>query len=71
VFVLAHLFGALSTLMLQGVKYKKAGTLILYHSKRQISTPLCAISVFSVSQWLTGEAHHGDTENTEIAQRKP
>ena len=37
-FVLAHLSGALSTLMWQGVYDKKEGTLILYHSERQIST---------------------------------
>jgi len=37
-FVLAHLSGALQTLMSQGVYYKKEGTMILYHSERQIST---------------------------------
>src|SRR4029453_3497490 len=31
---------------------------------------LCAVSVFSMSLWLTKlEPNHGDTENTETAQR--
>jgi hypothetical protein len=38
-FVLAHLSGALSTLIFAGgLTNKKEGTLILYHSERQIST---------------------------------
>ncbi len=36
--VLAHLSGALSTLISQGFDDKKEGTLILYHSQREIST---------------------------------
>src|ERR1051326_8274004 len=39
-FVLAHLIGALRHSFLRGFNYKKEGTLILYHSKRQISTKL-------------------------------